>query len=29
LIPAGILISSFIGAAVSPTRMSEVPIHAT
>ncbi len=29
LIPAGILISSFIGAAVSPTRNSEVPIRAT
>ncbi len=29
LIPAGILISSFIGAAVSPTRRSEVPIHVT
>ena len=29
LIPAGILLSSFIGAAVSPTRKSEVPIRAT
>jgi hypothetical protein len=29
LIPAGILLSSFIGAAVSPTRMSEVPIRST
>jgi hypothetical protein len=29
LIPAGILLSSFIGAAVSPTRMSEVPIRVT
>jgi hypothetical protein len=29
LIPAGILVSSFIGAAVSPTRMSEVPIRVT
>ena len=29
LIPAGILLSSFIGAAVSPTRRSEVPIRAT
>jgi len=29
LIPAGILISSFIGAAVSPTRRSEIPIRAT
>jgi hypothetical protein len=29
LIPAGILISSFIGAAVSPTRRSEIPIQAT
>ncbi len=26
LIPAGILISSFIGAATSPTRKSEIPI---
>jgi hypothetical protein len=26
LIPAGILLSSFIGTAVSPTRRSEVPI---
>lgn len=29
LIPAGILLSSFIGAAVSPRRMSEVPIRVT
>jgi hypothetical protein len=29
LIPAGILLSSFIGAAISPTRRSEVPIRAT
>jgi hypothetical protein len=29
LIPAGILLSSFIGAAVSPTRRSEIPIRAT
>lgn len=29
LIPAGILLSSFIGAAVSPTRRSEVPIRVT
>ena len=29
LIPAGILFSSFIGAAVSPTRRSEIPIRAT
>ncbi|OGQ12543.1 MAG: hypothetical protein A2026_07895 [Deltaproteobacteria bacterium RBG_19FT_COMBO_46_12] len=29
LIPAGILISSFIGAATSPTRKSEIPIRAT
>ncbi len=29
LIPAGILLSSFIGAAVSPTRKSEIPIRAT
>lgn len=29
LIPAGILLSTFIGAAVSPTRRSEVPIRAT
>ncbi len=28
LIPAGILLSSFIGAATSPTRKSEVPIRA-
>ncbi len=28
LIPAGILISSFIGAATSPTRKSEIPIPA-
>jgi hypothetical protein len=28
LIPAGILLSSFIGTAVSPTRKSEVPIYA-
>ncbi len=27
LIPAGILISSFIGAATSPTRKSEIPIR--
>lgn len=27
LIPAGILLSSFIGAATSPTRKSEVPIR--
>jgi hypothetical protein len=27
LIPAGILLSSFIGTAVSPTRRSEVPIR--
>jgi len=26
LIPAGILLSSFIGAAISPTRKSEVPV---
>jgi len=29
LIPAGILLSSFIGAATSPTRKSEIPIRAT
>jgi len=29
LIPAGILISSFISVASSPTRKSEVPIHST
>jgi uncharacterized membrane protein (DUF485 family) len=29
LIPAGILISSFIGAATSPTRKSEIPIRVT
>jgi hypothetical protein len=29
LIPAGIVLSSFIGAAISPTRKSEVPIRAT
>jgi hypothetical protein len=29
LIPAGILLSSFIGAATSPTRKSEVPIRVT
>jgi hypothetical protein len=29
LIPAGILFSSFIGAATSPTRKSEIPIRAT
>jgi hypothetical protein len=29
LIPAGILLSSFIGAAVSPTRKSEIPIPVT
>jgi len=28
LIPAGIVLSSFIGAAASPTRNSEVPIYA-
>jgi hypothetical protein len=28
LIPAGILLSSFIGAAISPTRKSEIPIRA-
>jgi hypothetical protein len=27
LIPAGILLSSFIGATVSPTRRSEIPIR--
>ena len=27
LIPAGILLSSFIGTAVSPTRRSEIPIR--
>ncbi len=27
LIPAGVLLSSFIGAATSPTRKSEVPIR--
>jgi hypothetical protein len=27
LIPAGILLSSFIGAVVFPTRKSEIPIH--
>jgi len=27
LIPAGILLSSFIGAAISPTRKSEIPIR--
>ena len=27
LIPAGILLSSFIGAAISPTRRSEIPIR--
>jgi hypothetical protein len=27
LIPAGILFSSFIGAAISPTRKSEVPVR--
>jgi hypothetical protein len=27
LIPAGILLSSFIGAATSPTRRSEIPIR--
>ena len=26
LIPAGILLSSFIGAAISPTRKSEIPV---
>jgi hypothetical protein len=29
LIPAGILLSSFIGAVTSPTRKSEIPIRAT
>ena len=29
LIPAGILLSSFIGATVSPTRRSEIPIRVT
>jgi len=29
VIPAGILLSSFIGAAVSPTRKSEIPIPVT
>ena len=29
LIPAGILLSSFIGATVSPIRRSEVPIRVT
>ena len=29
LIPAGILLSSFIGATVSPTRKSEIPIRVT
>jgi hypothetical protein len=27
LIPAGILLSSFVGAAISPTRNSEMPIR--
>jgi len=27
LIPAGILLSSFIGTAISPTRKSEIPIR--
>jgi hypothetical protein len=27
LIPAGILLSSFVGTAISPTRKSEVPIR--
>jgi hypothetical protein len=27
LIPAGILLSSFIGATISPTRRSEIPIR--
>ncbi len=27
LIPAGILLSSFVGAATSPTRKSEIPIR--
>jgi hypothetical protein len=27
LIPAGILLSSFVGAAISPTRKSEMPIR--
>ena len=27
LIPAGILLSSFVGAATSPTRRSEIPIR--
>ncbi len=29
LIPAGILLSSFIGVATSPTRKSEIPIRVT
>jgi hypothetical protein len=29
LVPAGILISSFIGAATSPTRKSEIPLRVT
>ena len=29
LVPAGILISSFIGAATSPTRKSEIPSRVT
>jgi len=29
LIPAGILLTSFIGAVASPTRRSEIPIHVT
>jgi len=29
LIPAGILLSSFIGAVVSPSRGAEIPIWAT
>jgi len=29
LIPAGILLASFIGATVSPTRRSEIPIRVT
>jgi len=27
LIPAGILLSSFVGAAISPTRRSEIPVR--
>jgi len=29
LIPAGILLTSFIGAVASPTRRSEIPIRVT